>query len=521
MASNIFDPAPAGAVLPLVLALDVGSTASRGALYDATGRALKPRVKTPHAFTTRADGTSIIDPDQVVDELTGIISDLVQVAGKMPIAGIAMDTFASSLVGVDAQGRAVTPCYNYNDNRCAQEVAGLRADADEDQIQELTGCRFHASYLPARLRWLAQAEPEQWAAAVRWVSLGEYVHLRLLGDAVAGTSTAAWSGLLNRRTGQWDPTTLALSGISASKLSPIADPEVGLRPAPGSTADRLWPTLRTAHWFPPIGDGYAATRGVGTGLGSLVISLATSGAMRLLIDDPLGGDGLSLPSGLWSYRVDAGHSLVGGAVNDVGRATEWMNRELNLPDRAELEAHLHEPPSAITPLVLPFFTGERSVGWVGTARSTLHRVDFSTSALELYRGVLEGIVWTFQRITDQLLLLNPKITSARVGGRVAAEAPGILTVLADGLTLELVPVTIKRSTLQGNAFIALDVLAPDHPRIDVETGPVLHPDPVCARFYDDRQLQLDDLYTAVVSGIDEPAQSAKPADRVTSADPSI
>ncbi|MGB3956104.1 MAG: FGGY family carbohydrate kinase [Brooklawnia sp.] len=487
--------------LPLLLALDIGSTASRGSLYDVTGRPIRPRAKTPHAFTTATDGTSTIDPDQVVDEVIGLISELVDLADGLPIAGVALDTFASSLVGVDASGRAITPCFNYNDNRCADEVAGLRAEADEDEIQARTGCRFHASYLPARLRWLARNYPDHWAAATSWLSLGEYIHLRLLGQTAAGTSTAAWSGLLNRRTGQWDDRALELSRLDAGRLSEVADPDHALRPQPGAIAHRKWPDLRQAHWFPAIGDGYAATRGIGTGLGGLVISLSTSGAMRLLIDDPVGDQGLPLPTGLWSYRVDAGHSLVGGAVNDVGRATAWMYRELNLPDAETLAAQLHEPPSRVSPLVLPFFTGERSTGWVGTARATVQGLDYSTSALELYRGVLEGIVWSFQRITNQLLELAPRLTSARVGGRVASEAPGLLTVLADGLTLELTPVTIKRSTLQGNAFIALDVLAPDVPRATVETGEALQPDPVAAPFYDARQQQLDQLYAAVVAGI--------------------
>lgn len=512
MASDTFEISASRATLPLVLALDIGSTASRGTLHDVTGRPLKPRVKAPHAFTIKEDGTSVIDPDQVVSEATGLIDQLLKVADGLPVVGVALDTFASSLVGVDAKGRAITPCFNYNDNRCASEVSALRAEGDEDQVQARTGCRFHASYLPARLRWIARTLPLEWAAATRWMSLGEYVHLRLLGDAVAGTSTAAWTGLLNRRTGQWDDLALALAGLDATALSQIADPEVALHPARGSVAHELWPSLRTAHWFAPIGDGYAATRGIGTGLGGLVISLATSGAMRMLIEDPIGGDGVQLPSGLWSYRVDASHSLVGGAVNDVGRATQWMVRELKLPDDATLAAQLQQPPSDITPLVLPFFTGERSTGWVGTARATVHHVDYSTSSLELYRGVLEGIVWSFQRITDQLTMLNGPISGARVGGRVASEAPGLLTVLADGLNLELVPVTIKRSTLQGSANIALDVVAPGVARTAVETGQALHPDPLCVEFYDARQLLLDDLYEAVVPRIVQRSPSAEPAE---------
>lgn len=502
MISDTFETGIGRATLPLVLALDIGSTASRGALFDATGRPIKPRAKRPHAFTTFADGTSIIDPDQVVDEVVGLIDELMEITNGQPIVGVALDTFASSLVGVDARGQAITPCFNYNDNRCAGEVAGLRAETDEDDFQARTGTRFHASYLPARLRWIARTYPEAWARASRWMSLGEYIHLRLLGTTLAGTSTAAWSGLLNRRTGQWDELALDLAGVSADKLSQIADPQFAMAPVKGSMAHQRWPELRQSHWSAAIGDGYAATRGVGTGLGSLVISLATSGAMRLLVTDPIGDEGIDLPRGLWSYRVDSQHSLVGGAVNDVGRATAWMGRELKLPDAEVLAAQLHSPPSHITPLVLPFFTGERSTGWHGTARATLHHVDFSTSALELYRGVLEGIVWSFQRITDQLLLLNPDITSARVGGRVSNEAPGILTVLADGLTLELTPVSIKRSTLLGTALIALDVCVPGLARTPVPSGSALRPDPDNAIFYDQRQLLLDELYEAVIHSED-------------------
>jgi hypothetical protein len=51
---------------PFVLALDVGSTASRGDVYDAAGRPVKGgRQKVPHEFRTSGDGASEIDPDQV------------------------------------------------------------------------------------------------------------------------------------------------------------------------------------------------------------------------------------------------------------------------------------------------------------------------------------------------------------------------------------------------------------------------------------------------------------------------
>src|SRR3954471_541608 len=84
---------------PLVVALDVGSTASRGDVYDAAGRPVEggPR-KTPHQFRTTRGGASEIDPDQVADELGEIITRLAAASLQGRIAGVALDTFASSLV---------------------------------------------------------------------------------------------------------------------------------------------------------------------------------------------------------------------------------------------------------------------------------------------------------------------------------------------------------------------------------------------------------------------------------------
>jgi gluconokinase len=68
---------------PLVLDLDVGSTASRGDVYDAAGRPVEGGpLKVPHAFRTSGVGTSGIDPDQVIAEL----GPLIAVSGSRRIA---------------------------------------------------------------------------------------------------------------------------------------------------------------------------------------------------------------------------------------------------------------------------------------------------------------------------------------------------------------------------------------------------------------------------------------------------
>src|SRR5690606_32100521 len=136
--ASVFDIELKDAVPPLVLALDVGSTASRGAVYDAHGRPVGKRAKVPHTFTTAPDGTSEIDADQVVDEVTTLIDQLVEALDGTPVAGVALDTFASSMVVVDGDGRPLTPCFTYADSRCAPHVAALRVELDEEALQQRT-----------------------------------------------------------------------------------------------------------------------------------------------------------------------------------------------------------------------------------------------------------------------------------------------------------------------------------------------------------------------------------------------
>lgn len=481
---------------PLVMALDVGSTATRGAIYDAHGRPIRPRAKVPHVFTTDLAGTCTIDADQVVDELIEVIGNLVtdRITGR--IGGVAIDTFASSLVGVDADGNACTPCFTYADARPGPFVTRLRQECDEAAIQQRTGTRFHSSYLPARFRWLEAEQPGVAARVARWMSLGEYFHLKVIGTTAAGMSTAAWTGLLDRRTGEWDADMLAVCGIRADQLSPINPPDQTLTAARVCFANR-WTPLAGVRWFPVIADGFSANLGSGAHTpDTAVISLATSGAIRVLVPDPIGGAGVELPSGLWSYRVDRGRSLVGGAINDVGRAMTWLRSILQLPWEQRIQEVLSADPGD-TPLVLPFLTGERSTGWQAGARAALTEVRIATTAEDLLRGVMEGVALSYVRVADQLARVAGRPSRILASGRVTQEIPGFLPLMADALGTPMSPVTIKRSTLHGTALHALEMLAPGVAAVEPDRGTTSFPRPANTAVLRDRLARFEHLYDAL------------------------
>jgi gluconokinase len=474
---------------PAVIAVDIGSSATRGCLFDSAGQPIGRRAKQVHDFTTAADGTATVDPTAVADEVAAVIDELLDQV-RRPVAGVALDTFASSLVGVDANGRALTPCFTYADGRCAEQVEQLRAELDEAEVQQRTGCRIHASYLPARLLWLRDTQPDVFAAAHRWVSLGEFVHLSLLGTAAAGTSAAAWTGLLDRRTGQWDAPLLERIGMTTGRLSPIADPDQPYRPTDDRIA-RRWPQLADARWFPPIADGLASNIGLGAADGSTVaLTAGTSGAMRVLV----AGVPETVPTGLWCYRVDRRRSLVGGALNDVGRVMTWVSDTLNL-DGVDIGEIAAAAPDDATPLMVPFLTGERSTGWSARARASFANISAASSGGAMARGALEGIAISYRRIAAQLAEVADESSSPareiHAGGGLLGGIPSLATILADALGMPVAPVATKRTTLRGTGLLAVESLAPGSTPPPPAMAAVAQPNPAHAEHYD-RQARLFD-----------------------------
>src|SRR5690625_2717079 len=146
---------------PYVMAIDVGSGGTRVGVYDASGREVGGRrTRLTHTLSSGSDGSSTIDADAIVEEVRRGIEHLApRIPG--PIAAVGIDTFASSLVPVDAAGNALGPCITYADTRSGAHAVHLARELDGDRLHDLTGARLHSSYLAPRLAWLR----EEWRRA--------------------------------------------------------------------------------------------------------------------------------------------------------------------------------------------------------------------------------------------------------------------------------------------------------------------------------------------------------------------
>jgi gluconokinase len=481
---------------PLVLSIDIGTSSARVTAFDLAARR-QPGFSTSetHQLHTTPDGGAELDADELVERVLRLLEGVcAQIPADVRVSGVGCCTFWHSVLGVDAAGNAVTPIYTWADTRSTAAEAALRERLDEAAVHARTGCRFHTSYLPARLLWLSEAEPEQFRRAARWMSPAEYLYSRLFGAPYCSVSMASGTGLLDQEQMAWDAELLAALPIEADQLSPIvplADRAVGLS---GDAAARL-PRLRGTPWVPAIGDGAASN--IGSGCVSpdrVALMVGTSGAMRALVD----GGSVKPPPGLWEYRVDADRPLVGGALSNGGNLLAWLAETLRLPDLKEVEREVAVMAPDLHGLTfLPFLAGERSVGWRADARAAIVGLSWSTRREEIVRAALECVALRFAEIWRRLAPLVPDGRAIIASGGALLASPVWAQIVADALNEPVIASGEPEASSRGAALLALESLGLCRlADIDFPFGPRYEPDATRHARYREalaRQQRLYDL----------------------------
>jgi gluconokinase len=446
------------AEVPLVVSIDIGTSSIRASIFDRMGRSVEGmEARRVHEIRATSDGAAEGDPDLLIHAVFECLDRLLEKTGplKSGIGGVAACTFVNNLLGIDGRHRAVTPLTTYADTRAAGEVAGLKSDFSEIETHDRTGCRFHPSYLPARFRWLGRVQAELFGRVSRWVSIGEYLELKLFGETGVTYSVASWTGLLNRFLLTWDGQLLAGLPVKESQLSPLTDvnrPRRGLR----EEFARRWPALARVPWFPAVGDGAAAN--VGSGCISsrqVALTLGTTSALRVVLSDPPE----HLPAGLWCYRVDGKRSLLGGALSEGGSVFAWMKDTLNLGAYPDLERTLTDmEPDSHGLTVLPFLAGERAPGWAGHARAAIQGLSLATTPLEILRAGMEAVAFRLFLVFELLRPLVPGDPQVVGSGGALLSSPAWLQIVTDVLGRPVSVCEVSEATSRGAALLALEAL---------------------------------------------------------------
>lgn len=401
----------------------------------------------------------------------------------------------------------------------------------QDMYQR-TGAPLHSAYALAQLRVLYgdPAHKDLCQKITMWKTLSSVCLARWRGVPFAAVSwsEASWTGLLNLATRTWDQEILTtlLPPPCRSSLPPLADfgnchttltgTGIGQFAGLGMSTNpyyQRWPLLRgsktasssssmssSSHnnnnsdveeefcrFFLGVGDGACANIGSKcTTTHRIAVTIGTSAAARIVL--PSSDDAPPrVPPGLFCYRIDQSHLLLGGALTDGGSIVEWARRFLRLTSDQALESCLQEAErllrseyaatafqdlqhqetnnhndgggvSAVT--VVPFLSGERSTGFRTGATLTAIGLTRDTSPAHFLKACLEGVVLRLGAIVE-LLLRDDDDAELLVSGAALERNALWRQMLADctGCTVRY-DSSIQEATSRGMAILMASSLGP-------------------------------------------------------------
>ena len=422
-----------------ILALDIGSSSTRSALFDEGGRVLPDsHARAEYRIRYTPDGGAELSPDEVRRAVSRCVRQTRR-AATADIRAITGCAFWHSLLGLDRDGKPSTPIFMWADSRSASDAAELRDEIDERAIQLRTGCMLRAPYWPSTLRWLRRTQSAVFKRTRRWVSPAQWLFGELFDHDVVSHSMASGTGLYNLAARRWDEQLCEGVGIDPRQLGTISD-------RGGS---------RDVKTFAAIGDGAASNLGSGADQpGFVAVNVGTSAAVRTI---ELGAR-TKLPRGLFRYVVDDERFVVGGATSNGGNLRQWCMRELGFATDGDAEKALSRREAATDALtVLSFWTAERAPTWPDGIGGAITGLTQTTTRDELLRAITVSAYYRLRDILERVEAVSGPAKEVIVSGGIR-NSPASLRILADVLARDVRVSAEAESSLRGAAVYALETL---------------------------------------------------------------
>ncbi len=440
--------------MSLLAGLDIGTQGVKAALYAADGACVAEAFE-PSQPSHPVPGVVEEDPEFQLASACRVLRRCVEKAGRTDVAALAVAGQMAGVIGIGADGMAVTPYDSWLDTRCAPHIAGMQVEAGA-AVLAATGNAPSFNHGPKMLWWKAE-RPDSFVRIAKFVQPGGYVAMRLCGltadEAFIDTTYLHFSGFADNARRQWNASLCAQFGVPPDKLPRIVSPT----DRTGSLTSEMAERCGLAAGIPVMagcGDtaaGFLACGATAPGVcvdvaGTASVFAATTEACTPDIHGGTLGCGQSATPGLWHPYA---------YINGGGMNLEWFRREFDGASFEELNTLAAAVnPSADLPFFVPHLGGRVSPAWP-SLRGAWAGLSWDHGRGELFRAVIESVALEYALYQRALRRLLPGATFSELRITGGGEKSAVWNqIKADVLQTPIVQIERGGGTPMGAAMIA-------------------------------------------------------------------
>lgn len=492
-----------------LLAIDVGTTALKAAIFDLQGHLLAVS-RQEYQLSTPGPALVELDPDIYWQACRTAVHAAVQASQTPPhaVKGLCIASQGETLIPLDAAGLPTRPAIVWLDNRAVAEAAEIASLFDRDAVYRTTGQPDVAPTWPAcKILWMRRNEPDVFARTVRFLLAEDFLVERLTGECVTEWSLQSSSLLLDIHTRQWWEPMLDVVGIGPERLGRLI--------APGTIVGHLthagaeWLGLTTAAVVVSGGlDQVVGAIGAGN-LGPGYVTEVTGGALAIVatLERPSFDVHSNVPVHI--HALPDNYCLLPWCQT-AGMALQWFRDQFFMAEvevaaregrdiyRSMVDSAAGVPAGSDGLVALPHLEGATCPEFNPAARAVFFGATLRHTRGHFVRALMESVAYMLKKNLDLVERLGVARRDIRsIGG--GARSDLWLQIKADVLQQPITAVDVEEVTCLGAALLAAVALGyfptlADGAAEMVRLRPTIAPRPAYAPVYQAGYAQYNELY---------------------------
>ncbi len=446
-----------------IIAIDLGTTHCKAVIINTNGKVLKTFQLATKPMQPKP-GWNEQNADEIFNAVIKLLQQSFSFCKEKDIACVSFSAAMHSLLAVDKNGKPLMNMLTWADLRSAQYARELELKPVAKKIYKTTGVPIHAMSPLCKLIWMKHESKKIFDKAFKFISIKEYIFLKLFGKYIVDCSIAAATGLFDEKNVCWYDEALNIAGIAKEKLSELVSIE--------HCETELLPAIKTKlktknKILFVLGASDGALANLGSGLfnaKNMAVTVGTSGAARVTTNKYV----TDKQQRLFCYYIEREMYILGGAVNNGGVALQWLIEKIlqrNFKDekvfRKIFKEASHIKAGAEGLIFLPYLNGERSPMWDENARGALIGLTSSHKQTHIIKAVLEGICFALLDVINAVEETSGSIEKIYLSGGII-KSPEWVQMFANITGKNIVINDAADASALGAAFVGMKAVGLIH-----------------------------------------------------------
>lgn len=399
-----------------VLAVDIGTTAIKAALFDAEGQEIGNHSEEYHLITDRA-GWAELETQTYIETFSLAVQGVLKKASvpTESIVSLGLSAQGETMICLDDQDQPVGRAIVWLDNRAAAEAEEMNSYFGQDTVHAITGQTEMDPIWPAsKILWIKRNEPERFAKTARYALLKDYIIAQLTGRLISEDSLLCSTAFWDINTRAYWPEMLDYLGITENNL-----PEITQQ---GEIVGEITAQAAAQFGLPaglPVSVGALDQACGALGLGNVfpgIFSESTGSALTTvtIVDelklDPAGQVpcfAAALPGQYMLHTFSTGGMVMRWFRDNFGASEKQIEELCGINAYSLIDEEVRQvEPGADGLIVLPHLQGSGPPDMNPHARGVFFGLTLSHRKPHLARGIMEGIAMVLRRMIEATSALD-------------------------------------------------------------------------------------------------------------------